>query len=180
MDMQAAVVPVERIERRIYLIRGHKVMLDRDLAELYQVTTSSLNKAVKRNTERFPADFMFQLSKEEAASLRFQIGMSKPTGRGGRRYLPYGFTEHGVAMLSSILRSRRAVAMNILIIRAFIRLRELLASHKDLADKIEELEKRQKHQATQINAVLKRLIEGPTKPKHPIGFVEPSNKQDQR
>jgi len=171
MAVDIATVPVELIERRIYLIRGHKVMLDRDLAELYQVTTFNLNKAVKRNPGRFPDDFMFQLSKEEAASLRFQIGMSKPSGRGGRRYLPYAFTEHGVAMLSSILRSKRAVAMNILIIRAFVRLRELLATHKELARKIEELERGQEHQAMQIKAILKRLIEAPKRRKHPIGFV---------
>jgi phage regulator Rha-like protein len=139
-------VPVETITRRIYLIRGQKVMLDSDLAELYQVLTKNLNKAVRRNTDRFPADFMFQLTQEEAESLRFQIGTSNE-GRGGRRYLPYAFTEHGVAMLSSVLNSKRAVQMNILIIRAFVQLRELLASHKDLAQKIELMETTQKRHA---------------------------------
>src|SRR5690348_9652781 len=110
-------VPVEMIERRIYLIRGQKVMLDSDLAELYQVLTKNLNLAVRRNTNRFPTDFMFQLTKEEAESLRLQFATSN-VGRGGRRYLPYAFTEHGVAMLSSVLNSERAVQMNILIIRA--------------------------------------------------------------
>src|ERR1700730_9806367 len=124
-------VPVELVERRIYLIRGQKVMLDADLAELYQVETKTLNRQVKRNADRFPEDFMFQLTAEEAESLRYQIGTSNE-GRGGRRYLPYAFTEHGVAMLSSVLKSPRAVQMNILIIRAFVKLRELLANHKDL------------------------------------------------
>jgi hypothetical protein len=116
------------IERRIYLIRGQKVMLDSDLAELYLVPTFRLNEAVKRNRARFPEDFMFQLTKEEATSLTSQIAMSKSEGRGGRRTLPYAFTEHGVAMLSSVLNSDRAVQMNILIIRAFVRLREVRAS----------------------------------------------------
>ena len=103
----------ERVEQSILLIRGHKVMLDADLARLYGVTTFNLNKAVKRNIDRFPEDFMFQLTYEEAAALRFQIGISKPAGRGGRRYLPYVFTEQGVAMLSSVLRSKNAVRVNI-------------------------------------------------------------------
>lgn len=128
-------VPAELIERKIYLIRGHKVMLDSDLADLYEVLTKNLNLAVRRNRERFPEDFMFQLTKEEAESLRLQFATSK-TGRGGRRTLPYAFTEHGVAMLSSVLKSQRAVQMNILVVRAFIKLREVLASHKDLARKI--------------------------------------------
>ncbi len=117
-------ISVEIIERKILLIRGHKVMLDADLAELYEVETFNLNKAVKRNIDRFPEDFMFQLSKEEAASLRFQIGMSKTEGRGGRRYLPYVFTEQGVAMLSTVLNSERAVKVNIEIMRTFVRLRK--------------------------------------------------------
>jgi phage regulator Rha-like protein len=134
-------VPVEIIERRIYLIRGQKVMLDSDLAEIYQVPTKSLNLAVRRNTERFPGDFMFQLSKEEFENLRFQIATSS-SGYGGRRYQPYAFTEHGVAMLSSVLKSKRAVQMNIVIIRAFVKLREMLGTHKDLAHKMEQVETR--------------------------------------
>ena len=146
---------MEVIERRIYL---------------------NLNKAVKRNLNRFPEDFMFQLSQEEAQSLRFQIGMSKPGGgRGGRRYLPYAFTEHGVAMLSSVLNSERAVAMNILIIRAFVKLREILATHKDLARKIEELELRQEVQASHIAniyKIVKSLKSRPREPRRrPIGFL---------
>ena len=143
-------VPVEVIERRIYLIRGLKVMIDADLAALYQVLTKNLNKAVARNKERFPEDFMFQLTKEEAESLRFQIGTSN-TSRGGRRYLPYVFSEHGVAMLSSVLNSKRAVQMNIVIIRAFIKLREVLATQKDLARKIDDLELKLNIKSTIMN-----------------------------
>src|SRR5260370_28001097 len=117
-------IPTQLIERRIYLIRGQKVMLDSDLAELYQVLTKNLNLAVRRNQHRFPEDFMFQLTKEETESLRLQFATPNE-GRGGRRYLPYAFTELGVAMLSSVLNSERAVQMNILIIRAFVKLREL-------------------------------------------------------
>jgi len=109
---------------------------------LYGVTTFNLNKAVKRNRTRFPDDFLFQLTKEEAEALRFQSGISKPAGRGGRRYLPYAFTEQGVAMLSSVLHSERAIEVNIAIMRAFVRLREILATHKDLARKLEELERK--------------------------------------
>jgi len=125
-------VPTQLIERRIYLIRGQKVMLDSDLAELYQVETRVLVQAAKRNAQRFPHDFMFQLTAEEAQALRSQTVISNE-GRGGRRYLAYAFTEHGVAILSSVLNSERAVQMNILIIRAFVKLRELLAGNKDLA-----------------------------------------------
>src|SRR5437867_9033050 len=135
-------IPSETIERRILLIRGHKVMLDNDLAQLYGVETFNLNKAVKRNLGRFPADFMFQLTKPEFKRLTFQTGISKSRGRGGRRTPPYAFTEQGVAMLSSVLNSKRAVQVNIVIIRAFVRLREILATHKDLARKLEEIEKK--------------------------------------
>ncbi len=113
MPGRTALIPAERIERAILLIRGHKVILDSDLAVLYGVTTFNLNKAVKRNIARFPDDFMFQLTGDEGTALRFQSGMSKAKGRGGRRYLPYVFTEQGVAMLSSVLRSKRAVQVNI-------------------------------------------------------------------
>jgi hypothetical protein len=164
-------VSVELIERRILLIRSQKVMIDTDLAELYQVTTGNLNKAVKRNLDRFPEDFMFPLTEHEAKNLRFQIGISS---WGGRRYLPYAFTEHGVAMLSSVLKSRRAIQMNILIIRAFVRLREILATHKDLARKIEDLEIKQQEQGAQITgiySIVKRLL-APAKSRHrPIGFI---------
>ncbi|MFH1389403.1 MAG: ORF6N domain-containing protein [Candidatus Margulisiibacteriota bacterium] len=132
--------PIERIASRIYLIRGQKVMLDRDLAELYGVETFNLNKAVKRNILRFPVDFMFQLSSEEYKALRFQIGMLEKGAHS--KYLPYVFTEQGVAMLSSVLRSERAIQMNILIMRAFIRLKQVFADNKELADKFHELESR--------------------------------------
>ena len=147
-------VPVEIIERRIYLIRGQRVMLDSHLAELYHVETKALNRAVKRNLDRFPEDFMFQLTDAEARNLRYQIGTSS-SGYGGRRYLPYAFTEQGVAMLSSVLNSQRAVQMNILIIRVFVRLRELLATHKDLAQKIEQLQAGQENHAVLIALVSK-------------------------
>src|SRR5215475_6264420 len=129
-------VPNELIEQKIYLIRRHKVMLDADLAVLYGVTTGNLNLAVRRNKRRFPEDFMLQLSPKETQSLLLQTARAK--GRGGRRTQPYAFTEQGVAMLSSVLNSERAVQMNILIIRAFVRLRELLASNKELAHRLEQ------------------------------------------
>lgn len=168
-----ALIPVERIEQRIYLIRGHKVIMDTDLAKLYQVSTKALNQGVKRNRNRFPEDFMFQLTSEETSALRSQIVTSN-VGRGGRRNLPYVFTEHGVAMLSSVLRSQRAIEMNLLIVRAFIRLREMLASQKDIAQKIQDLERTQQEHGIKIDAVynmVKRLIEAPVKPKRRIGFA---------
>lgn len=168
-------VPIEIIERRIYLVRGQKVILDSDLADLYQVRTKRLNEAVKRNSTRFPADFMFQLTKEEndflkAANLRSQIATSNYAGR---RYRPYVFTELGVAMLSSVLNSERAVQMNIIVMRAFVKLRELMATHKDLARKIEELERQQQeygHQLAAIYSVVMRLMAAPRKPKRKFGF----------
>jgi len=151
-----ATVPVEIIEQKIYLIRGQKVMLDADLAGLYAVETKVFNQAVRRNLDRFPDDFMFQLTKEEADSLRSQIVTSK-TSRGGRRYLPYAFTEHGVSMLSAVLNSERAVQMSILIIRAFVKLREILATHKDLAARMEKLEEAQKRHASVINILAQEI-----------------------
>jgi hypothetical protein len=137
-------VPVHVIERRIYLIRGHRVMLDRDLAELYRVETRALVQSVKRNIERFPEDFMFQLTTEEAESMRSQTVIAS---KRNIRYQPYAFTEHGVAMLSAVLKSDRAVRMSIFIVRAFVQLRELLATNKELARKVEQLEAAQKQQA---------------------------------
>jgi phage regulator Rha-like protein len=134
-------IPAERIERSIVLIKGHKVMLDEDLAELYGVETRILVRNVKRNLERFPAHFMFRLTNEEYQRLRSQIGISKP-GRGGRRYLPYAFTEQGVAMLSSVLHSKRAIQVNIAIMDTFVRLRQMLSSHEELAHKLAALEKK--------------------------------------
>lgn len=163
-------VSLESIERRICIIRGEKVMIDGELAALYDVLTKNLNKAVRRNPTRFPPDFMFQLTEEETENLRFQIGTSR---WGGRRYRPYAFTEHGVAMLSSVLNSPRAVQVNIRIIRAFIQLRETLATHKDLARKIEDLQRQQKEHGDQLGTVysmVKSLILPPTLPKKRIGF----------
>lgn len=125
------ILPRERIERSILLLRGHKVMLDADLAVLYGVSTKRLNEQVRRNRSRFPDDFMFQLTAEEVRSLRSQFATSKP-GRGGRRYAPLVFTEQGIAMLSTVLNSERAIQVNIEIMRAFVRLREMIATHKDL------------------------------------------------
>ena len=161
----------ERIESRIFQVRGKKVMLDSDLASLYGVETKALTQAVKRNKSRFPEDFMFQLTKEEFISLRSQIVTSN---RGGRRYLPYAFTEHGVAMLSSVLNSERAIQVNILIMRAFTKLREILLTHKDLAVRIEALEKKYaEHDQTikEIFQAIKQLLEPPLpKEKKIIGF----------
>lgn len=136
-----SLVPVERIEGSILLIRGHKVMLDEALAELYQVETGHLVRQVKRNIERFPGDFMFQLTQKEWEALKSHFGISKG-GRGGRRYAPYAFTEQGVAMLSSVLRSTRAIQVNVQILRTFVRLRQMLASHEDLAQKLDTFEKK--------------------------------------
>lgn len=164
-------VPVERIERRIYLIREHKVMLDSDLAELYQVPTGRLNEQVRRNINRFPKDFMFQLTRQESDSLRSQIATLK-TGRGQhRKYLPLAFTEQGVAMLSSVLRSERAVHVNIAIMRAFVRLREMLASHKGLARKLEAMERKYDAQFRVVFQEIRKLMEPPPeKPRQAIGF----------
>ncbi len=170
-------VPVQLIERRIYLIRGQKVMLDSDLAELYQVRTFNLNKAVKRNLARFPEDFMFQLAAPEWDALIFQTGISN-TGRGGRRHAPYVFTEQGVAMLSSVLNSERAVQVNIAIMRAFVKLREVLATHKDLVVEMDKLKQEQQKQGHRIQRVFtiieKLLVPPPESPKRPIGFRDRS------
>ena len=165
-------IPDERIISRIFFIRGRKVMIDRDLAELYDVKTKMLNRAVKRNGERFPKDFMFRLSKEEMESLRFQIGTLK-NGRGRHvKYLPYVFTEQGVAMLSSVLNSKRAIRVNIQIIRTFTKLRELLATHKDLKRKIENMEKKYDKNFRVVFEALRRLLltEGEKPTNGEIGF----------
>lgn len=167
-------VSVAVIERRIYLIRGKKVMIDSDLAELYGVSTKVFNQAVKRNIERFPDDFMFQLNKEEADALRSQLVTLKPGGRGQhRKYLPYVFTEQGVAMLSSVLRSKRAIEVNIAIMRAFVKLRELLESNEDLNRKftavIRKLAEHDKYFTVVFNEI-KKLTAQPTPPRRQIGF----------
>lgn len=170
-----AIIPVERIERAIYVIRGSKVMLDRDLAILYEIETKNLNKAVSRNQERFPEDFAFQLTKEEWNSLRFQIGTSN-SGRGGRRYLPFVFTEHGVVMAANILKSKRAVSVSIEIVRAFVRLRQILASHKELTKELADLKNFVLKHSHANNCEFKRIwdaiekLTNPPKRRHQIGF----------
>lgn len=169
----STVLPHDRIEQTILLIRGHRVMLDADLAKLYGVTTFNLNKAVKRNPDRFPEDFMFQLSVQETASLTFQTGIPKPSGRGGRRYAPYVFTEQGVAMLSSVLRSKRAIQVNITIMRTFVKLRELAASHRSLATKLAQLELKVGGHDGQIRSLfdaIRQLMELPASKSRRIGF----------
>lgn len=162
------IIPQEIIEGKILFIRGKKVMLDRDLAQLYGVTTGNLNKAVNRNIERFPEDFMSQLTDEEFKNLKFQFGISS---WGGTRKLPRIFTENGVAMLSSVLNSQRAIHVNIQIMRTFTRLREMLMTHKDLKQKIEEMEKKYDYQFKIVFDAIKQLLEPPEKPKKRIGFL---------
>jgi len=168
MVNKKSLIPVDRIEKAILLIRGQKVMLDADLAELYGVETRVLVQAVKRNIERFPEDFMFQLSQEEFTILRSQIVTSSDWG--GRRYRPYAFTEQGVAMLSSVLRSQRAIQVNIEIMRAFIRLRRMLASHVELARKLDALEKKYDAQFKQVFEAIRQLMAPPKPKRRPIGF----------
>lgn len=162
----------ESIVDRIYLVRGHKVMLDSDLALLYGVPTGRLNEQVTRNLGRFPDDFMFRLTDKEQTRLRSQIAISKK-GRGGRRYAPLVFTEQGVAMLSSVLNSERAIQVNIAIMRAFVKLREILLTHRELALKLEKLEKKVEKHDGEITAVfeaIRQLMKEPEQPKRRIGF----------
>jgi hypothetical protein len=161
------IIPSEIIEKRIFLIRGQKVILDFHLAELYQVETKALKRAVKRNRVRFPGDFCLELTPDEFQHLRYQIGTSR---WGGVRYLPYAFTEQGVAMLSGVLQSKRAIQVNIEIMRAFVKLREMLVSHKDLARKLDELEKKYDSQFQIVFDAIRQLMEPPEKPKREIGF----------
>lgn len=163
-------VPIlrEHVERNILLIRGHRVMLDTDLAKLYGVPTKVLNQAVKRNATRFPADFMFQLTSEETTALRSQIVTSK--SRGGRQYRPYAFTEQGVAMLSSVLHSERAIQVNIAIMRAFVQLREMIGSNKGLARRLNELEKKYDSQFRVVFEAIRELMAEPEPKVKRIGF----------
>ncbi len=170
---EKAFIPIEGIAEKIYLIRDEKVMLDSDLADLYMVTTGALNQAVRRNKDRFPQDFAFQLTEEEWKSLISQTVTSN-TGRGGRRKLPWVFTEQGVAMLSSVLRSARAVQVNIAIMRTFVRLREMLATHKDIARKIAEHDR----QIANLYAHVERLLRFPEPKKNPIGYIWPKDDED--
>jgi hypothetical protein len=166
---EESLVPAERIERAILLIRGQKVMLDADLAELYGVQTKRLVEAVKRNIDRFPEDFMFQLSEDEFAILRSQFATSSQWG--GRRYAPYAFSEHGILMLSSVLRSRRAIDVNIQIMRTFVRLRKMLGAHKELVRRLNALERKYDAQFKVVFEAIGRLMAPPApKEKRRIGF----------
>ena len=174
--MSLELIAAPAIEKRIFVVRGRQVLLDEDLADLYGVETKRLVEQVKRNMERFPEDFMFQLSKDEEATLRSQIATSK-SGRGGRRYAPYVFTEQGVAMLSSVLRSKAAIAVNIEIMRTFVELRRITISYAALHERLETLEREMTarldghdEQLEQIFKVLHQLISPPPRPKRPIGF----------
>lgn len=168
--MSPAPGQVERIAKTILFLRGERVLLDEDLAVLYGVETRVLVQAVKRNLDRFPEDFMFQLSGEEWEGLRSQSVISKPERRGGRRYAPYAFTEQGVAMLSSVLHSDQAVRVNIEIMRAFVRLREILSTHADLARKLESLERKYDSQFKAVFDAIRQLMTPPVPKKKPIGF----------
>jgi len=168
-------LPVERIESRIFLLRGHRVMLDRDLAELYGIATRVLNQAVKRNSERFPEDFMFRLTKEESSVVLASRSQTVTLKRGQNiKYPPHVFTEHGAVMLANVLKSRVAIQASIQVVRAFVRLRQMLASHNELAAKIEAIERRVgKHDAElqEVFSTLRELLEPPAPPKRSVGFV---------
>jgi hypothetical protein len=166
-----SLLPAERIERSILVIRNQKVLLDMDLAVLYGVETKVLNQAVRRNQDRFPADFMFQLTKGELDHWRSQFVTSNPGAKMGLRRAPYAFTEQGVAMLSSVLRSKRAVSVNIEIMRTFVRLREMLASNAELARRLEDLEKKYDGQFRVVfDAIRQLMTPPPSTPKRRIGF----------
>jgi len=162
-------IPVERIVAKIYLIRDTKVMLDRDLAELYGVETRTLKQAVRRNIKRFPPDFMFELTKEEFANWRSQFVMSN-ADKMGLRHPPMAFTEQGVAMLSSVLKSDRAIQVNIQIMRAFTQLRQMLSTHEELRKKIEAMERKYDQQFKVVFDAIKQLLDKETKSKRRIGF----------
>jgi len=162
------------LEARILEFRGQKVMIDADLAELYGVTTKRLNEQVRRNIERFPQDFMFQLSAEEFDCLRSQIATSNsPAARGGRRHLPYAFTEHGAIMAASVLNSPRAIETSVYVVRAFVRIRELISTHKELSHKLDELERKVMSHDQAITGLIhaiRELMTPPATKKRPIGF----------
>ncbi len=186
--MSSELLPLEVITHHIVMLRGQKVLLDADLAALYGVPTKRFNEQVKRNQERFPSDFMFQLTEGEFAALRshFATSNDKPAGRGGRRYLPFAFTEHGAIMAAMVLNSQRATEVSVYVVRAFVKLREVLASHRDLAQKLEELEQKAealalrhddfarntRMQLKHVFEAIRELMEPPeSAKKRPIGFV---------
>ena len=171
---------VAALARRIHIIRGHKVMLDADLAELYGVPTKALNQAVKRNAERFPADFMFQLSGDESLALRSQTVTSSASARGGRRYAPRAFTEHGALMAATVLNSARAVEMSVFVVRAFVQLREFLAAHRELAAKLDELERKLSTHDQAIAGLIdaiRQLTATPARKSRPIGLAANLNEK---
>jgi ORF6N domain len=176
----AALVPVEHITQSILVLRGQRVLLDAELAALYGVSTKRFNEQVRRNRERFPADFMFQLTDEEHTALRSQFATLK-LGRGQhRKYLPYAFTEHGAIMAATILNSPRAIEMSVYVVRAFVRLRELLASNTALARKLDELERKYQHHDDAIKAILsaiRELMNPPPPKRRPIGFTADLSKK---
>lgn len=175
MTESQSIIPAERIAQQIVVLRGQKVMLDSDLAALYGVETGKLNRAVKRNPDRFPSDFMFQLTEVEFAEcLQYQIGTAK---RGGRRNLPHAFTEQGVAMLSSVLHTPRAIQVNVEIMRAFVHLRELLGTDKGLAQRLDELESRYDKQFRVVFEAIRDLMLPAAKPTRKIGFKPPEEAQ---
>jgi hypothetical protein len=184
-------VVIESIERRIFIVRSHKVLMDADLAGLYGVETRVLNQAVKRNLERFPPDFMFMLSPQELDDWRSQIVMSKPGAKMGLRRTPYVFTEHGALMAATVLNSPRSVEMSLYVVRAFVQLRETLAAHKGLAAKLEELEQKTealalRHDSLAANTraqlkqafdAIRQLMVPPEPQRRPIGFIIPNEKK---
>ncbi len=181
MAAKMPIASVEQIESRIFFICGQKVMLDADLAEFYGVETKALNRAVKRNVERFPEDFVFQLTPEESADLRYQFGTSNlrsqngTSNRGGRRYLPYVFTEHGAIMAASVLNSPSAIEVSVHVVRAFVHLREMIVGHKELAQKLNQLERKvgahDKAIAEIINAIRQLMSPSDPRKKRTIGFA---------
>jgi hypothetical protein len=176
---KALMIPDELVMNKIYLIRGQKVMIDNDLADLYDIETKRLKEAVRRNINRFPEDFMFELTQKEYESLRSQIATSK-TGRGGARYLPMAFTEQGVAMLSSVLNSETAIRVNIQIIRVFTKMRELLLTHKDILLQLEKMEKKLTGHDEDIALIfeyLKKLLNPAQTPRNKVGFRRKDEKE---
>ena len=189
--MSREVIPVERIEHSILVLRGHKVLLDTDLAALYGVTTKRFNEQVRRNKARFPLDFMFQLAQEEWDALRSQFATLKAARGQHRKYLPHAFTEHGAIMAATILNSPRATDVSVYVVRAFVRLRETLSAHKELAAKLEELEQKTealalrhdtlaantRAQLRQVFEAIRELMKPPEPKRRPIGFVAPEEKK---
>lgn len=171
----ARLLRIDSIARDILTLRGQRVLLDATLATLYGVETKALKQAVRRNAARFPADFMFQLTAAEDAHLRSQSVTSSSRGHGGRRHRPYVFTEQGVAMLSSVLRSPRAIAVNIQIMRTFVRLRAMLATHAELSERIDALERHYDGQFTVVFRAIRQLMEPARRPRRRIGFHHSSN-----